>query len=89
MREQLREQLNTFIYNSTNTTAYYYADAAGAIAQPSAINDVNPTYLTNNQPNAAYYTELATTITYGIAAASASTGSPQPLISPRAAPAVF
>ncbi|TVT60099.1 hypothetical protein FNH05_04995 [Amycolatopsis rhizosphaerae] len=60
-REQNRKSLNAYIANFGFSAANGYIDFDSAIT--TSPNVVNPTYLTNGAPNAAYYNQLATTAT--------------------------
>ena len=63
-REQVRQAVNNAItggqiYSAVNNTVF---DFAGAVDDPSNVNNVNPTYLTGGMPNSTYYNVIDTLI---------------------------
>lgn len=74
VQEQVREDLNNWIYQNTgggtatvNGGAYFWADIAAPVTDPNNPQSINASkYLTNGSPNAAYYTEIATVIAQAI-----------------------
>jgi hypothetical protein len=65
-RETVRETVNTWILN--DTTAMLPLDIASAVEESTTnLNDVNPAYLTDGVPNAAYYSQIASTVANVIA----------------------
>jgi hypothetical protein len=82
VREQVREQVNSWIYGGVGyggTTATFWADIAGAVEDPANIQNVNPTYLTNGTPNAAYYSKIANTLAGAIDLAENDPVTPTPM----------
>ncbi|MGH3165331.1 MAG: LamG-like jellyroll fold domain-containing protein, partial [Trebonia sp.] len=65
-REAVREAVNTWLLNG-NTSASLVLDIAGAVADSSSSNLVNPSYLTNGVPNSEYYSAIASAVASGIA----------------------
>jgi hypothetical protein len=65
-REQVREAVNSWLLNN-GTTADAVFDIASAVADPSSLNDINPTYLTNGVPNSSYYQAIANAVASDIA----------------------
>ena len=84
VREQVREQVNSWIYGGTgygngNGNAAFWADIAAAVDDPANVQNVNPTYLTAGAPNAAYYSTIAGTIAGAINFAENISITPVPL----------
>ncbi|GAB2969082.1 hypothetical protein GCM10017788_80370 [Amycolatopsis acidiphila] len=62
-RETLRITVNNYLRaNYTQYGADEILDLDAAVTDPANPNQINPSYLTNNQPNNAYYQQLAQTL---------------------------